>query len=195
MGTKAGPSRPPSGTRRNEGGNWAYSPSPLNVSNERIGDGPPPLPPRPGCAETKPASPRGSVSLRVASLLPCVVSCSTRTETETKRKRNGNYLLSAGTETETTQATQGRNGNEPAERTGNGNGNGNGSTTVESRKNQQRRKPEKEGEITDLLLPSLFPVKPLFRSFPVPIRATIKTIFPLLRYVSAHFEKKVKKYL
>lgn len=107
---------------------------------------------------------------------------------ERKRKRNGNGRPTAGrtgtetetktettpaissTETETKQATPRRNRNETRNPFG-------------------ERKPEKEGDGTPpppSFLPSDIPV---FLSFPVPVRATIKTIFPPLRYVSPTFNE------
>jgi len=119
-----------------------------------------------------------------------VLSCAVLLPAERKRKRNKNAQQhSTGTETETTQATQGRNGTKRRKE----------GTKQDERPTAGRiptgRKPEKEGEMClppPSFLPSLLPV---FRPFPVCLRATIKTIFPPLRYVYAHFEKKVKKYL
>jgi len=110
-----------------------------------------------------------------------------------ERKRNANEKAqqhSTGTETETTQATQGRNGTKRRKE----------GTKQDERPTAGRiptgRKPEQEGGKCTFLLPSFLPsLLPVFRPFPVCLRATIKTIFPPLRYVYAHFEKKVKKYL
>jgi hypothetical protein len=99
-----------------------------------------------------------------------------RNETRTKRKRHKQHKVETETKPERTDETKNGNGNETGE-------------------TFQGRKPEKEGGKVPTF-PSFLPSNiPVFRSFPVCLRAIIKTIFPPLRYVSPHFEKKVKKYL
>lgn len=144
---------------------------------ERIGDGPPPLPPRPVLPETKPASPRGYVSLRVASLWPCVPSCRVRTETETKRNGTG-----------TTCHWQNGNGNQRTERKPSGRNRTNGQRPDEPRTG---RETEKEGKCAAILLPSFLPLFPFSVLFPF-LFARKKNYFSAFTLCLATFRKKSK---
>jgi len=101
----------------------------------------------------------------------CAFLCLHRPETEAPSGR-----------TAVSRTKQDGNGNETSKRR---DGNGNGERL-------------EAGTEREMCRPFPFPHlsrSPLFRSFPVCLRATIKTIFPPLRYCTPTFRKKVKKYL
>lgn len=146
---------------------------PVGTANERIRDGPPPLPPRPGSSQVVPASPRGLCFVSCGFLWPSCPFLLSAARNGNETERNSGTLAATERKRKRHKATQGRNGNE---------------TDTEGSR-------ERKGECADLSPFPLYRDRPFSLPFPVPVRATIKTIFPPLRYVSPHFEKKVKKYL
>ena len=159
---------------------------PLNVSNERNGDGPHPVPPCTGSSRFVSCRPRGLVWL-------CVASCGLSFPFLTCQAGNGNgngkaKERSTGTETETEQATaESRTEQRNAGSTGTKPERTNG--TRERNEGRTETEAGKEGMAHYLLFPSFLPIFPFSVPFPFAYARQLKLFFRSYAIVRPLFTK------